>query len=389
MDRTGKISLRHAAGFVLVASLALAAGCGGSKTADPETQGKPAAPAGTAAPAAKSGAPGAGAPAATQPEALRDPGSVVATVDGRPITARQVYGLAGAYREQFDQRGIALAPQQELELHRMALQTLINTDLMARAAKAEGIKTDTKMIDGRIQADRARFKTEEEYRQALAAAGISMEQIRSDLDMQYLAEMWARAKTGSVKTDEATVRKVYDEHKNEFKKSDEAHVLQILVPTSPADTPAKREEARKRAEEAYAKAKAGEDFGKLAAKYSQAPNAAAGGDAGFIPQGTQLREFDQAAFSLPVGQVSPVFETQAGFNVIKILERRQGQPLSWAEVKDRLSEQITSNLKGQVLEGKIAELRAKAKVSITAPELEPRKQAAAAGAAGASAPSNP
>jgi parvulin-like peptidyl-prolyl isomerase len=320
---------------------------------------------------------------------MRDPGTVVATVDGRPITARQVYGLASAYREQFDQRGIALAPQQEMELQRMALQTLINTDLMARTAKAEGIKADTKMIDGRIQADRARFKTEEEYRQALAAAGISLEQIRSDLEQQYLAEMWARARTESVKPDEATVRKVYDEHKNEFKKSDEAHVLQILVPASPADTPEKREAARKRAGEAYAKAKAGEDFGKLAAKYSQAPNAAAGGDTGFIPQGTQLREFDQAAFSLPVGQVSPVFETQAGFNVIKILERRQGQPLSWAEVKDRLSEQITSNLKGQVLEGKIAELRAKAKDSITASELEPRKQAAAAGAAGAGAPSTP
>ncbi len=386
MARRGTPSLRLAAGFVLVASLAVVAACGGSKTGAPETKGK--APETPSAPAAGGGAPGAAVPTDAT-AGMRDPSTVVATVDGRPVTARQVYGLASAIREQYEQRGYSLPPQVEMELRRRALQTLINTDLMAHAAKAEGIKADTKMIEDKIKSDRARFKTEEEYRQALNSVGLTPEQIRSDLEMQYLAEMWARAKTDGVKTDEATARKVYDDHKDQFKKPDEAHVLQILVASGPSDPPQTRDAARKRADEAYSKAKGGEDFGKLATAYSQAPSASKGGDLGFVPQGTQLPELDQAAFSVPVGQVSPVFQSQAGFNVIKVLERRQGQQLAWPEVKDRLSEQITSNLKGQVLEGKLGELRAKAKVTITAPELEPRPEPVANAAAAGKAPAKP
>jgi len=272
---------------------------------------------------------------------------------------------------------------------RLSLQTLIDSDLMARSARAEGKKADTAAIETVVKNNRAQFKTEEEYRKALAAVEITENGIREDLETQYLAELWARSKTESIKADEATARKFFDEHKDQFKRGDEAHVLQILVASSPSDPPEKRDAARKKADEAHAKAKAGEDFGKLATKYSDAPNAASGGDVGFFERGTMFREFDENAFSVPVGQVSPVFETAPGFNILKVVDRRAGQPLAWDEVKERLTEQLSASMKGQTLEAKIVELRSKAKVEILAADLELRKAPPATTQAGGAKESNP
>jgi len=67
----------------------------------------------------------------------------------------------------------------------------------------------------------------------------------------------------------------------------------------------------------------GEDFAKLAEKYSEGPEAGTGGDLGFIGKGT-LSElvFEEKAFSLQPGQVSEPFETRYGFHIINVLERR-------------------------------------------------------------------
>jgi len=78
-----------------------------------------------------------------------------------------------------------------------------------------------------------------------------------------------------------------------------------------------KEEARKRAEEASRKAKAGEDFSKLVGEYSDDATKADRGNLGMFPRESKVKPFADAAFALPVDGVSEAVETKFGFHVIK------------------------------------------------------------------------
>lgn len=102
------------------------------------------------------------------------------------------------------------------------------------------------------------------------------------------------------------------------------HIL-LNVPTEA--TPEQRDSVRQLAEQLRARAAGGADFAALAREFSADPGSAAqGGDLGFFGRGRMVAPFEEAAFALQPGEISPVVETPFGYHIIRVEERRQ-QPL--------------------------------------------------------------
>ncbi len=99
-------------------------------------------------------------------------------------------------------------------------------------------------------------------------------------------------------------------------------------------------EVKKQAEAILAKVKAGADFAALAKQHSEDGSKDNGGDLDYFGRGAMVKEFDEAAFSLPPGKVSDLVKTQYGFHIIKVVDKRAAATRTFADVKLQLEDQI-------------------------------------------------
>jgi len=78
----------------------------------------------------------------------------------------------------------------------------------------------------------------------------------------------------------------------------------------------------KKANELYEKIMGGADFGKMAKLHSKCPSSRKEGDLGFFGKGQMVKEFENAAFSMEVGEVSKPVQTQFGWHLIKVTDKK-------------------------------------------------------------------
>lgn len=237
-----------------------------------------AAPAATEAPAAE-------APAVT-------PETVVATVGGQPITEADLAFAAEDLSQELSQ----MAPE---ERRAFLLRVLIDMKVMSGAAKEAGMDA-TPLFKQRLQ-----YLEERALRRA------------------YFAEAIAASVT------EEAVRAKYDEYVAAFVPSEEIRASHILV------------ETKEEADAIKAELDGGADFATLAKEKSIDPGAASGGDLGFFGKGMMVAPFEEAAFAMTeIGQISDPVQSQFGFHIIKLEEKRQSAPPTIEQVGAQLQQQL-------------------------------------------------
>ena len=163
------------------------------------------------------------------------------------------------------------------------------------------------------------------------------------------------------------IRAYYNDHIDRYKQPDRAHVAHILFKTV-GKTDAESEEIRKKAEDVLKKAKSGANFGDLAKQYSEDTSKDKGGDLDWIVRGQTVPEFEQAAFTLPIGSVSDLVKTQYGFHIVKVLDRQAARTQTLDEVFPQIlgtlqedqAQRAAEDLSGQIS----AEIRRSGRVSI-------------------------
>ncbi|HEX2210188.1 MAG TPA: peptidylprolyl isomerase [Longimicrobium sp.] len=132
----------------------------------------------------------------------------------------------------------------------------------------------------------------------------------------------------------------------------------------PEPTPQERQAKRQRAEEIQRRAAAGEDFAALAREFTEEPGGKErGGDLDWFGRGRMVPQFEEAAFKLQPGQVSPVVETPFGYHVIKVEDRRQ-QPLG--DNREAFRDQLKSNARQTAVNAYVDSLKKVASVQMQA-----------------------
>lgn len=227
----------------------------------------------------------------TAPASPIDPSAVVATVDGEVITEADVAYVA----EDLGQDLASVAPENRRTL---LIKLMVDMRVMANAARAENMQ------------DSEEFKRRQRY-----------------LEDRTLRRTYLADKVNTVITEE-NVRAEYDAFVESFAPQEEVRARHILV-TDEEDAKSIRAEIE-----------GGKPFEVAAMENSIDGSAQNGGDLGYFGRGQMVPPFEEAAFALETGAISEPVQSQFGWHIIKLEDKRDSAPPPFEQVANQLQQKV-------------------------------------------------
>ena len=224
---------------------------------------------------------------------------VLAKVGRKYITVDDFKNEIALYikSQNFQLRVMSLTPEGRENI----LNRMIDRLIFVQAAKEDKIKLDREIL-------------------------AMLERLKED----KLAEKYISKKIDTQPITEDEMMDYYKKNIKEFTIPERIKLRHIVVST------------RKEAEKLLSKLKKGADFAELAQEYNIDATKKRGGNLGWIRRGIMVKEFENAAFKLKEGQISPVVKTSFGYHIIKLEGRKKEEIVPFEKVKKDIREKIRS-----------------------------------------------
>lgn len=263
-------------------------------------------------------------PSPAKPVATRSADFIVAVVNSEPITNSEV-----------QQRRTRLAAQtptgmprpSEQALSSQALEQLINEKAQLQQARDTGIRVDEDAVDlAEMNVARQNQMDKAQLRAKLASDGLSLnafrEQLREQLTLNRLRE---REVEGRIRISEPEIDQFLREQRGaQAPVGIDLNLAMIVIPVPEDNNEAQIATLQTRAATAARRARAGEDFASLVREYS-GDKAPAGGVMGLRPAERYPTLFVENTHTLKVGEIAGPLRSGAGFHILKVLDKRQGE----------------------------------------------------------------
>lgn len=224
-----------------------------------------------------------------------------------------------------------LNPDKDIEkikvIKDQAMQSLIDQKILLEKAEEDSILVSDREIDyaldQQIESIIQRAGSEEK---AEKLVGFSIKEMRKnyrdEIKNRLLVEKIKSEKFGNIKVSRREVLDFYKVYKDSLPVQKESvNISHILIKLKPGEK--EYNKAIKKLKKILEDIKNGADFVEMAKRYSDDPGTRdRGGELGFVKRGSLLKEFEEVAFQLKPGEISDIVQTELGFHIIQLLERR-------------------------------------------------------------------
>ena len=272
---------------------------------------------------------------------------IVAVVGREVVTASELAAQRELTERQLQRQGTPLPERSVLE--RQMLERLILHKAQLQLASDNGIRVEESQLDRALEriAENSNMSLSA-FRQLLEKDGVPFEKFRDEVRQQIqIQRLREREVDERIDVSDSEIEQFLEDFKASSGSRSEYNLVHVLVRLPEQASPEQIEQARQKAEKARAESVAGADFAKIAASYSDAPDALQGGSMGWRAEDRLPEIFTGALKSLRPGQTSPVLRSPGGFHVIKLVERRgteEGAPVEQTRVRHILirTSEVTS-----------------------------------------------
>jgi peptidyl-prolyl cis-trans isomerase C len=237
--------------------------------------------------------------------------------------------------------------------------------LLVQEARQRKLVASEQEVNARIAEVRQQFPSEQAFTEALQQRNMDVKQLtsdtRSDLTVGKLVDAEAAAVPGA---SEQETRAFYDQNPEQFKQPEMVRASHILARVEPNATAESKGQIRSKMDGILKQLRGGADFAELARKHSEDGSAENGGDLSYFGPGQMVPAFEEAAFALKSGQTSGLVETQFGYHIIKVTDRRPGRTVPYDEVRPKIAEYLQQEQQREKADALVSRLRAKAKIEV-------------------------
>lgn len=302
-------------------------------------------------------------PAVSAPAPAKAAQEVIATVNGKPVYAVELRRAKKVLMS--GQPDLLIPPDRQKEFDLQALGQLTSAELLYQAGQKLEIKDLEKQVEDKIVQGKAKFGKPEDFEKAIQALDMTEDDLRDytrrDITISNFIQQSIAAKVAV--SDEET-KKFYDQNPDKFSQSESVRASHILIGIDAKTSAADKKKAREKAEKLHKEIIAGADFAALAKSDSTCPSSQQGGDLGYFVKGQMVPPFEQAAFALKPGEVSNVVETQFGYHIIKVTDKKKAETVAYKDVKPRIDEYLKGQKISEAVNAYLTEARKTAKIEI-------------------------
>lgn len=275
--------------------------------------------------------------AATPPSPAQD---IAAKVNGETITY-QALNTEFRARTRVPFERVQADPQAQ-RIRKQILEQMIDEKLLGEQAMRGQISVEPEMVNERFQNVQARFPSEAAFTQELNSRGLTPEQLKNNIRKGLMTEQLINKEViDKVSVSPAELEPYFQKHRDDYVQEEAVHARHILIKVASDASPEDDQKAKDRAEAVLAKAKKGEDFAQLAKQHSEGPSSAQEGDLGYFGRGKMIKPFEDAAFTIKVGEISGLVRTQFGYHIIKVEDKLEAKQLSYKEAEDQVKKDLT------------------------------------------------
>ena len=271
---------------------------------------------------------------------------------------------------------------------------LITRALLDKEMHSRGVKVSNKDVDDAIKDIITKVGSKDQLNQILKQNGLTPAQFRDGIREQVKIKKLAD-QLGDTTTSDADAKKYYDENLQRFKYPEQVKASHILITANRKDLEEliKAENEGKELSEADLKAKVDErikekkakaeeilkevkkdpsQFAKIAKEKSEDPGSAQnGGDLGFFAKGRMVPEFEKAAFNLKPNSVSDIVQTNFGYHIIYVTDRKEAGQEPFEKVQNDIKQYIQSNKQIELVDNLVESLTKNATIEYVDPAYNP------------------
>lgn len=259
---------------------------------------------------------------------------VVAVVNDEAITLFELQERHANAVRQLRQRGTPLPAREVLE--KQLLDRLIIDRIQIQFAKETGLRVDESELDNILRriADNNRMSLAQ-FRATIEKDGIEWRRFREDIREEVTI---TRLREREVDNRIVIADGEIDSYLANPQQTDQSAIVavgHIIVRVPEQANPVRLAQLRRRTEEALAKIRSGQDFGQVAASYSEAPDALSGGMLEPRPLDRLPSLYADALATMKPGEVSDILKSPAGFHIVKLFDRKGGSVIGGAVSQTR------------------------------------------------------